>query len=451
MITAKKGSMTIFLALTVLTFFSFGLVLVEGTRIYFLRVQAMQAMELAEFSVLSEYQQETFEKYHLFFLDLDYEQGEESVGILEQRAKSYLEKNATQLQTKDLTAEKFCRATDGGGSVFFEQVTEWMKLKKGYVIFEELFAGLEDIQMEEINLEEILKEHKKETDGMISKENVSDSENFRKIVLPDVSFPSVRRLTESVLGDIDDLSQKSIDLSERISKRILIDGVGQKARFSMTDMQLFHTYIFENCNYYGAKQSNAWNERLSYQVEYIVSGKASDRKNLENIIWKIFLLRAGGNYLFYHQDAAIQAKAQADAVALVGFLGNAALVELVKEIFLISQAIEEGIHQTKQIFAGEKVLLYQNGILSGLEVGYQEYLYLFLNSMNTTEKIYRTMDVLELEIRNQSGYNHFRWDHCVDRLELQWSYQFPRLFTGNSVFHGGNYENTIVRKLYYEK
>jgi hypothetical protein len=227
--------------------------------------------------------------------------------------------------------------------------------------------------------------------------------------------------------------------------------VGQKARFSMTDMQLFHTYIFENCNYYGAKQSNAWNERLSYQVEYIVSGKASDRKNLENIIWKIFLLRAGGNYLFYHQDADIQAKAQADAVALVGFLGNAALVELVKEIFLISQAIEEGIHQTKQIFAGEKVLLYQNGILSGLEVGYQEYLYLFLNSMNTTEKIYRTMDVLELEIRNQSGYNDFRWDHCVDRWELQWTYQFPSLFAENSLFHGGIYENTIVRKLYYEK
>ena len=38
MIAVKKGSMTIFLALTVLTFFLFCLVLVEGTRIYFFRV-----------------------------------------------------------------------------------------------------------------------------------------------------------------------------------------------------------------------------------------------------------------------------------------------------------------------------------------------------------------------------------------------------------------------------
>ena len=140
-------------------------------------------------------QQEIFEKYHLFFLDLDYEQGEESVGILEQRAKNYLTKNTTQLQTKKLIAEKFCRATDGDGSVFFEQVTKWMKLKNGYAIFEELFSGFDGIQMEEINLEQILKEHKNAADGMISKEDTSDSENIRKIVLPDISFPSIRTMT----------------------------------------------------------------------------------------------------------------------------------------------------------------------------------------------------------------------------------------------------------------
>ena len=35
-----------------------------------------------------------------------------------------------------------------------------MKLKNGYAIFEELFSGFDGIQMEEINLEQILKEHK---------------------------------------------------------------------------------------------------------------------------------------------------------------------------------------------------------------------------------------------------------------------------------------------------
>ena len=451
MTSAKKGSMTIFLALSVMSFLSFCLVLIEGTRIYFLRMQAMQAMELAEFSVLSEYQREIFEKYHLFFLDLDYEQGEESARILEQRAQNYLIKNVTEIQTKELAAQKFQRATDGGGSVFFEQVTEWMKFKRGYVVFEELFENLDGIELEEIDLEHILTECKNTASGMITEEDTGETDSVRKIFLPDISFPSIRRLTEAVLGDTDGLSEKTIELSKRIFERNLLEGVGKKSKFSITDMQLFHTYIFENCSFYGTEQSDVWNECLEYQVEYIVSGKSSDRKNLENILWKIFLLRSGGNYLFYHQDIEILAKAQSDAVALVGFLGNTALVEMVKEIFLISQAIEDGINQTRQIFAGDKVPLYQNGIFKGLEIGYQEYLFLFLNAMNSTEKIYRTMDVMELEIRKQSKYENFRWDHCVDGFELQWTYRFSSLFTGIPALHGGIYENTIVRKIYYEK
>ena len=107
MIKSKKGSVTIFLALVTLTFLIFCLVLVEGTRIYFFRVKAMQAMELAEFSVLSEYQQELFENYGVFFWELDYEQGSEHTEILEQRAGKYLTENAEELLTASLNAEKF--------------------------------------------------------------------------------------------------------------------------------------------------------------------------------------------------------------------------------------------------------------------------------------------------------------------------------------------------------
>ena len=58
-----KGSVTIFLALLMMTFFMLCLVLVEGVRIYYLRVNAAQAMDLAEFSALSEYQRELFGHY----------------------------------------------------------------------------------------------------------------------------------------------------------------------------------------------------------------------------------------------------------------------------------------------------------------------------------------------------------------------------------------------------
>ena len=58
MMRTLKGSMTVFLALIMMIFLIFCLVLVEGARVWFLKVNAQQAMDLAEFSVLSEYQKE---------------------------------------------------------------------------------------------------------------------------------------------------------------------------------------------------------------------------------------------------------------------------------------------------------------------------------------------------------------------------------------------------------
>ena len=70
--------------------------------------------------------------------------------------------------------------------------------------------------------------------------------------------------------------------------------------------------------------------------------------------------------------------------------------------------------------------------------------------MNQTDKIYRSMDLVELEVRNRSGYGNFRLDHCVDAFELRWEYQFSGLFTAVPLLQDGFYENRIVRKIYYE-
>ncbi len=446
----KKGSVTIFAALVMLMFLTFCLVLAEGARIYFLRVKAMQAMELAEFSVLSEYQQELFSKYGLFFLDLDYEQGTEQLGILEQRAEKYLMENAEELTTKELQAEQFWRAADDGGSVFFEQAVAQMKFQSGYQIIEELLENVGDVSLDEVDLEQILKQKEEAAEGVLPKA-AGEENKIPMISLPKISFPSINALTEAVFGENTGLSKQTIDVKERIGERELSTGAGQKGDESILDMQMFHGYIFEHCSYYGAKNPNLWTDVLKYQVEYILAGEESDQKNLENVMWRIFLFRAGGNYLFYHQDAEKTGIARARAVALVGFLGNAALIEAVKELFLIVQAIEDGIAETRLVFAGEKVPLYQKGAFTGIKLGYQEYLYLLLNMTDRTEKIYRCMDIVELEVREKSGYGNLRLDHCADRFTLQWTYEYPSLFMDIPLLNGGVYEHSIKRKFYYEQ
>lgn len=446
---SKRGSLTIYLALSMMVFLTFCLVLTEGTRVYYLKTKAAQAIELAEFSVLSEYQYELLSNYGVFFLDLDYEQGSECTAVLEQRTRSYLSKNAEEVYTASLNAKKIQRATDQGGLPFFRQAVEVMKVKSGYKLLEELTGSLDGISEESVDLGEILEESSGEAENLLGSYVDEEGMPLFQISLPSVSFPSIRALTEAVLGSDSALSEKTVDLGGRIANRELSVGNGQSGKTSLVDMQLFHGYLFEHLNYYGAKKPDVWKSALEYQMEYIICGEESDQKNLENIMWRIFLLRAGGNYLFYHQDAERMAQAEAEATALAGITGNAAIIRLVREILLISQAIEDGIQDTRRIFAGEKVPLYQNGVFGGVQMGYEHYLYMFLNTTDKEQKIYRSMDIVELEVREKSGYQDFCLDHCTDKFEVEWIWRFESIFGSFPLMDGGVYENTIKRKFYY--
>lgn len=448
-----KGSLTVVLALSMFLFLSFCLVLVEGCRIWCYRVKAIQAAELAEFSILSEFRPELFKKYGLFFLDLDYEQGGQRVDILKSRADKYLRENAPEVTTTFLETDQFCRATDADGSVFFRQVIAQMESQTGIGIAKDLIESLNDMSGNNIDLQNKLSQNQSFADGCL--ENVQEESEekdsvFVKVSLPNVTFPSLKSLTQAVFGDMDDLSSKEIDLRERLGNRVLLEGAGTREGISLYEMQLFHEYVFSCFHYYGAAKQPVSCETLEYQLEYIISGRKSDRENLENIMWRIFLLRAGGNYLSYRQDGEKIAKAEAEATAMVGFTGIVPLIEAVKEMLLIKEAIEDGITQTKRIFSGEKVPLYQNGFFVGREVGYEEYLYLFLNLTEKREKIFRTMDLIEMEVRKISDYETFSMDHCIDGFELRWSYEFPGLLSRMPMTESGNYEHSMIRKLYYE-
>ncbi len=445
-----KGSLTIFLALAMSGFMLLCLVLIEGIRIYYLRAEAERAMELAGFSVLAEYQQELFEHYGVFFLEMDYEQGKESTAILESRLQKYLSLNADEITTKKLTAAKFQRAADGNGTAFFKQAVEQTKIENGYKTIELLMETAGDLTEDVIDIGGLLNKAKSSANGIISKFLETAEDIIPDISLPSVSLPSMGLLMENVLGGTEGLSKKSVELNDRLMKRSLAEGVGSEDTAGLLDMQMFHAYIFNHCGHYLLEDGNVWNEELAYQIEYIIAGKDSDVKNLESVMWKIFLLRVSGDYLFYHQDPKMIAKTKADALAVVGFTGNAALISLVQEIFLISQAIEDGISETKQIFAGKKVPLYEKGILQRTDMGYEEYLYMFLNTTGKEKKIYRCMDIVELEVRHKSGYEDFRLDHCTDAFEVEWNYQFESIF--QMVPFGGMdiYEQTITRKVFYE-
>ena len=315
-----------------------------------------------------------------------------------------------------------------------------MKVKSGYHVIENLTGAIDGGLEGQVDLAKIAEENVKEVQNMLGSYVDDDGLPLFQISLPNVSFPSVKALTEAVFGSETALSDKKINLKERILSRTLSKGTGKKQEDSMADLQWFYSYLFEHFCYYGSKNTRVLKASLEYQLEYIICGEESDQKNLENIMWRIFLLRAGANYVKFHQEPERVQQAEAEAVVLAGITGNAAIIGLVRELLLVSQAIEEGIQETRRIFAGDQI--------DGL--GYQQYLYLFLNTTERKQKICRSMDIVELEVRQKSGYEKFRLDHCIDGFESEWTWKIESIFHKVPFADGGFYENTIKRLFYYE-
>lgn len=349
-----QGILTVFLSLVMVLFLSFCLVLTEGSRNCFLRAKAEQAMELAEFSALSEYEPALLERYGLFFLDLDYGQGKEQTQVLHHRIQTYLSENASELSGRSLNVRNFHRATDGGGSVFFRQAVEAEKFRNGIGFLEELLPE----PAAEIDLGQEAANQEAEADGILSGLTDENGEPLFQVSVPHISFPDAGALRKAVLGEETEISAKEISLSERISGRRLMEGSGKRDGKSFAQMQIFHHYVLEHCGYYGQEKASDVENAPEYGVEYVIAGEKSDRENLENVMWRIFLLRAAGNYLFSHQNAKKTSEAEGKAMAAVGVTGNAALVQAVRELFLLEQAIRTGFARRGSCFAeaGYRVL-----------------------------------------------------------------------------------------------
>lgn len=444
-----RGVLTVFLSLVMLLFLSFCLVLTEGSRMYFFKAKAEQAVSLAEFSALSEYQPQLLENYGLFFLDLDYGQGKEQTTVLHNRIKGYLAENAGEVSSYSLNVRNFRRATDGGGSVFFRQAVEAEKFKSGIGLLEKVLPDSAG-GAEPIDLGRELADQEAEAAGILSQLTDEEGKPLFKVSIPHISFPDAGALMMAVFGEGIAFSDVQIVPSERISGRQLRVGSGEETKKSFADMQLFHRYVLEHCGYYGKEPAGDVDEVPDYQLEYIIAGGNGDRENLQIIMWRIFLLRSAGNYVLSHQDAEKQAKAEAKALAAVGVTGNVPLIEAVKELFLLAEAVEDGIGETRKIFSGGKVPVFGEGVLSGMEMDYRDYLLLFLQTTGEKEMIYRSMDMIELEVRKLSGNENFRFDHCTDCFQMEWTYEFDSLFLAVPLLEGGVYRNKITRKMYYE-
>ncbi len=210
-------------------------------------------------------------------------------------------------------------------------------------------------------------------------------------------------------------------------------------------------YAKENFSYYGKEGKTSG--CLDYEVEYLIGGKKSDRENLEQVVSRLFWMRAAANIAILMSTSSKRETAHGAALAIVGFTGMEPLIRLTQTMLLISWGMVEAMVDVAGVLQGKQVPLVKTAKDLVVEFpdlmqcnrayvmkkagqlprekksdfGYRDYLSLFLMTNQADTTSYRMMDVMQWNIRHNAVKN-FDLGMCVSGFLAEGDFSYKTKF-----------------------
>ena len=466
-----KGTITVFLSLILTRILSVIMGMTESAAYAASRMKCELAAAMSLESVFAEYNRELLSRYDLYFIDTSYGGSAPSVNELKDHLKDYISYNIdnskrtfsiippadfTSLSLDALDITELSYASDAAGRVFKRQAIQAFEdmyginaakalaERSGLTIRDFHNSGIEDQDPEKKRME--LEEKLNGIDYNIPENPVAGV------------FDNRDGLVLFIMGT-DGISGKHIDTSALISHRKINKGTGLHGGSVDTETTLselmFDEYLFNKCTSYTDPHTDAG---ADYELEYILYGKNSDKANLREAVTRILLLRFSACAAYILTDTARKELVEpiADLICTLCLIPEAA--DVLTYIILLDWAYGESVSDMVRLMAGERVPLIINdsdwkmplhGLISiranahptgqkGTGFSYEDYLRVFMFMENRTQKCMRAMDIIEMNLRNTTGNEHFRMDGCVEYIYMNAVMTFR-----------GKHQMTIDRKMSY--
>lgn len=387
--------------------------------------------------------------------------------------------NFFRAECSNVNIKSYTLLTDGNGQAFQNLVCSYMKRNLSVEIAKEIkdqydkSGQIEDIDLDAAveNAQKGIQEAKsnqgseQKSDGKeekISQEPQQSVETQNNIKIRENPLELVTELRKKdffslLIGEDKELSKSQIEIKNAVSHRKIAKGTG-----GVTNENGWYENILLN-QYYVKKFSDFSNPRqdgaLQYEREYLICGKKDDISNLKGCVSKVMWIREGTNLCYLLQDAGKQAEAMSVATLLAGATANPAIIEAVKYGILAAWAYVESILDLRALLQGDKIALIknaqqwtsdlhgmgkavsQNGKANHCENGmtYSDYINIILSSCGASKTAYRAMDLMELFLQKQQGYDNFRIDHMITELSIETEYEYQNVFL--SLVTLGNYSD----------
>ena len=218
---------------------------------------------------------------------------------------------------------------------------------------------------------------------------------------------------------------------------------------TLIEQLLFQEYMIEHFQHYQRDDNKKASKPsvLTYEQEYLLAGKTKDKDNIASVITRIVFLRTVLDFVSILGDKEKCNEAKIAAATLVGFTGLPILVSITKTLILLVWAFAEALVDTCALLLGNKVpmikkpsdlmvnfpdllLLSRSMIekkaedikISGpLTTSYQDYLRFFLLTKNKQELSYRSMDLIQENIRIRYD-DTFSLNNCLFGFKVNASF-----------------------------
>ena len=464
----KKGSITIYICLTMTVILSLIAIGLRSVMVAGARVSMVSSVDLGLYSLFGQYDKDFFDEYGLLFVDGSYKSTDLLLGKVYQELKEDVEynlfaesyANGQHPQMMAGNIQGYSLATDEQGRIFKEQVVSYMQETIGaqgiVALMEKVNSEGTTVQQQESDKERMdsgdiadydeIKRQQEEAQAQAQADGV-ELETPPPTVDPNFKNPiEVIKIMKNLgtlnllLPDASQLSGKTIDRGKYASNRTLQKGMGviptnSEAQGAVADF-LFQEYMIGKCGSYLSPKSGA---ALEYQLEYLLMGKDSDLENLKGVANRLLIAREAANFLHIFTDSAKRAQVSGMALTIATAIGIPPAAQAIEIILMAVWAFGESVIDVRALLRGEKVPLVKdgaswqlsldnlaelpdllNGELGGHSKGleYQDYLRILVTLESNEKKLARSMDIVEMTMQGKDGRENFRLDSCLYSLEV---------------------------------
>ena len=421
----KRGYITVFFALVFMVLMSLIISLFIGIQINAYKLKAESVYSVASNSVLGEYHKELLEKYDLFYVDTSYKKGVPDYHQVENRLWDYIEKN-WNVSPASVEINQIVLATDNGGVPYRKQISSYMKDKIGMTYVKEL-SDLFTTASKEGFLENNSKTYnsweKRWQDALVKKQEIPEN-TWRKIekFCPIETAYSAREsfVLNQVVEDKTNVSKKSVNVTDCVSNRELIVGTGCEEELNLMDKIYFIAYLVEKFSCYTQEDAEGV---LDYELEYLLGDGGSDYENLSTVVNKLLAIRETMNVTYLLSDNETMSLIKEISSALSALIASPELSPVFEVLLIGLWSYAESVSDIKILLRGGQVPLVKTkeNWATDLESGfglemtiksldeqesgmnYTQYLEMLLLVADNAKITFRSMDLIEMNIREIAG------------------------------------------------